>query len=373
MRFEEELKNYLKTSEWKYQKAIDSGFDKSLNDPVTAREAFDQLSGIGAGIIRNPAKSSYNFNPKELHDEIVRRLKIFNNISLSEESLPFLARNLVKYGHHIGTEKDPVYDLIRKGVYNRENVFALTSLSPEDELSDLLRSQKEYDKIKQMFFRSAEPNVKTNKIRKAQELPNRYYNTDPEKKAIEEYYDRALLKIENIVPNENGLQVSPDFWKRTPFGSIPDLPWLVRRAIDNGFLTESSLKNNRIGFKDFVTKLENGSKIENQPGYSEWKYTKPFLDASPYSWHKVPYDINAQLIEGSKMGNCAGIGCIAKPGIKDIYSLRSAETNTPKVNFVHLPGNESNPIEQIKGIANSSPKEKYFNAIEQLKQYLGIK
>ena len=197
------------------------------------------------------------------------------------------------------------------------------------------------------------------------------------KKALEEFYDHrifynGLLKTKI----DDGLDVFDFTADPIDSGfvqSISDIPLLVREAIDNNFLKESNMSNSRIGLPDFMTAIARLRSQKNNAGLNEWNSTEPFLEVGPYSWHKLPYDIEPQKVEGRRMGNCAGVGCIAKPGRKDIYSLRRTDTNTPKVNFVHLPRSKVKPIEQIRGISNSTPKEKYFEAIEQLKQYLGIK
>lgn len=388
MRFEEALKNYLKTSDWKYQKAIDEGFDKNLKDPVSTREGFDQLSGIGtgniglAGIIRNPATSRQLADPATAFGKILNHLRKYNEPTailedpeiesyLSDGALNYLARAVGKYYQNVGTEKDPMYKLIEKGIVNADTLNMMHS--------DAHTNNALFNSIKSKIDASPKITFATRFDRKDQGIKVPYHNTSGDKRALEEFYDQSVLYniLRKNIKDETSKFDVFDFTSEPTVGGffhgLGDFPMEIRNVIDNGFLRNSAMANSRIGLPDFMTAVAKYKQKQNVVGRDEWESTSSILDVGPYSWHKLPYARNAQLFEGRKMGNCAGDICVASPGEKDIYSLRRTETNTPKVNFVHQPGNKRKPIEQIKGVANSDPKEKYFDAIEQLKQYLGIK
>lgn len=383
MRFEESLKNYLKTSDWKYQKDIDSGFDK-LNNPVQAREVFDQLSGFGtnntaiAGIIRNPAMSKHLADPTTAFSKVLDQLRKYNEPMFVPEgtdepylldgALNYLAKTIGKYYQHVGTEKDPVYKLIEKGVVNADNLDVLNQSTPSN-IEHFYRLKNKIEALPSSTFITDFP-------RRGQKLDRFYHNTSGEKKALEEYYDQSLLDQSVLRENNNSIDVF-DFTKEPTLGgfvqSISDMPLLVKQAIENKFLKENSMSSNRLSLPDFMTGIARFKQQNNNVGLKEWESTQPILDAGDYEWHKLPYDIKAQLVEGRKMGNCVGDLCRAEPGYRDIYSLRWKETNTPKVNLSHKPWNDGiTEIDQIEGVAHSTPKEKYFDAIEQLKQYLGF-
>lgn len=385
MRFEESLRNYLKTSDWRYQKAIDEGFDKNLKDPVSARKAFDQLSGLGtgnlglAGIIRNSAISKQLADPATAFSKVLDHLRKYNDdialadfgISgnyLSDGALNYLAKTIGKYYQHVGTEKDPIYKLIEKGIVNVDNLDVLAPSAPIN--------NSHFSLIKNQIDSSPNSDFFTSNTRSSQGIDIPYHNTSGDKKAIEEYYDQYLY---NDVLRKSfksaGLNVF-DFTKEpTNSGfvqAISDMPLLVKQAIENKFLKENSMSSNRLSLPDFMTGIARLKQQNNNVGLKEWELTKPILDAGDYEWHKIPYDIKAQLVEGRKMGNCVGDFCKAEPRYRDIYSLRWKETNTPKVNFSYRPWNPGvSKVESILGVSNSEPKEKYFDAIEQLKRYLG--
>lgn len=381
MRFEEALKNYLKTSEWKYQKAIDSSFDK-LKNPVQAREAFDQLSGFGtgnlglAGIIRNPAMSKQLADQSTAFSKVLARLKRYNNPDfvdegelgpyLSDGALNYLAKTIGKYYQHVGTEKDPMYKLIEKGIVNADNLDVLNQSTPSN-IEHFYRLKDKIEALPSSTFITDFP-------RRGQKLDRFYHNTSGEKKALEEYYDQSLLDQSVLKENNNSIDVF-DFTREPTFGgfvqSISDMPLLVREAIENKFLKENSMSSNRLSLPDFMTGIARLQSQKNNVGLKEWESTDPVLDVGDYEWHKLPYDIKAQLVEGRKMGNCVGDMCKAEPDYRDIYSLRWKETNTPKVNLSHTPWKDY-PIDSVLGVANSAPKEKYLDAITQLARYLGV-
>ena len=385
MRFEEALKNYLKTSDWKYQKSIDQSFDKNLKDPVSARKAFDQLSGLGtgnlglAGIIRNPAMSKQLADPITAFGKILNHLRKYNDDTaladfgitdnyLSDGALNYLAKTIGKYYQHVGTAKDPMYKLIEKDIVNVDNLDVLNHSTPSN-IEHFYRLKDKIEALPSSTFITDFP-------RRGQKLDRFYHNTSGEKKALEEYYDQSLLDQSVLRENNNSIDVF-DFTKEPTLGgfvqSLNDMPLLVKQAIENKFLKDNSMSSNRLSLPDFMTGIARLKQQNNNVGLKEWELTKPILDVGDYEWHKLPYNIKAQLVEGRKMGNCVGDFCQAEPGYRDIYSLRWKETNTPKVNLSHLPWNDgSASIEQLLGVSNSTPKEKYYDAIQRLKAYLGF-
>jgi hypothetical protein len=202
----------------------------------------------------------------------------------------------------------------------------------------------------------------------------------PDKKAIEEFYDTQLLS-NNVLTRSfenNNLEIM-DYTKAPAeagfFRNLNKFPSDINDAINDGFLKDKSLASARMSLPDFMKKLVEYKNHKNNLGLKEWQSTEPVLDAGDYEWHRMPYDIPAQLVEGRKMNNCTGDLCQAIPNKRDIYSLRWKETNTPKINLSHVSEDTSEIggiIEQVLGVSNSEPKEKYFDAIEKLKQYLGI-
>ena len=383
MRFEEELKNYLKTSDWKYQKSIDQGFDK-LKDPVSARGLFDLVSGLGTnnvgltGIIRNPAKSiqlaDQNTAYNKIMDYLHRHNEGFtyngdNEYYLSDDALRYLTKSVGNYYQHIGTPKDPVYKMIEKGIINSDNIDTIGS--------DSITGRNWFDEIRREIANNPEAEFLTRHTRNDQGIANPYYNNSPEKKAVEEFYDTQLLSNNVLTRAFDGGKLGVMDYTKVPaeagfFRNLNEFPSNINDAINAGFLKDKSLASARISNPDFMKKLVEYKNYKNSAGLSEWQSTEPVLDVGDYEWHKLPYDVKAQLVEGRKMHNCVGDLCQAIPNERDIYSLRWKETNTPKLNLSFIPSSD-NYIEQILGISNSAPKNKYYDAVKKLQAYLGLK
>lgn len=354
----EDLKNYLKTQDWKVKKQEQD----ILGGNPNAVDAYDMLSGMDSGgisgIIRNPRKIKVEPIPEDPEWPDLRATIKESYYSVFDNKIIDHLTNLAnQYKRVMGSTADPVYDLIKTGKINVDNIGLVSHINND-----------EYDKLRRSFRKNIDhPIPENDSLRVQQSIDNFYHNDEPDKRALEAIYD-SIIARDAFTPDKKAIRYDyyADPLIPIDFETPSDIPDMIK----DGFISQGSLRNKRIGLNDYINARVRYDAVKNTIGRQEWESTKPILDLGEYAWHKLPYDTRAQQLEGRKMSNCAGKYCVASPGEKDIYSLRRSDTNTPKVNFVH---NADNTIEQIKGIANSEPKEEYLDAIDQLKKYLGIR